>query len=101
MPRTVTSQAEEVEVARAFADAAAAGLAQLQLAAEHATQTARQAALARAARTLNESLDLNRVLVRICQEAAGILGVRLRRTCTSATPRTGCASRPPTACRRR
>jgi diguanylate cyclase (GGDEF)-like protein len=64
----------ELEVARAFADAAEAGLAQLQLAAEHAGQTARQAALARAARTLNETLDLNRVLARICEEAASILG---------------------------
>ena len=67
-------QASELEVARAFADAAEAGLAQLQLAAEYATQTARQAALARAARTLNESLDLNHVLVRMCQEATSILG---------------------------
>ena len=36
-------------------------------------QMAQQAALARAAKSLNESLDLNRVLVRICHEAAGIL----------------------------
>ena len=70
----MTSSADELEVARAFAAAAAAGLAQLRLAEEYATQTARQAALARAARTLNESLDLNRVLVRICQEATSILG---------------------------
>ena len=65
---------QALEVARAFADAAEAGLAQLELAADHAAQTARQAALARAARTLNESLELNRVLVRICEEAASILG---------------------------
>jgi diguanylate cyclase (GGDEF)-like protein len=64
----------EVEVARAFADAAGAGLARLQLAGEHAAMAARQAALARAARTLNESLELNRVLVRICEEANSILG---------------------------
>jgi diguanylate cyclase (GGDEF)-like protein len=64
----------EVEVARAFADAAGAGLARLQPAAEHAAMAARQAALARAARTLNESLELNRVLVRICEEANSILG---------------------------
>ena len=64
----------EVEVARAFADAAGAGLARLQLAGEHAALAARQAALARAARTLNESLELNRVLVRICEEASSILG---------------------------
>jgi diguanylate cyclase (GGDEF)-like protein len=65
---------DDLEVARAFADAAAAGLAQLELAAERAEQTVRQAALARAAHTLNESLELNRVLVRICEEAASILG---------------------------
>ncbi|MDQ5833341.1 MAG: diguanylate cyclase [Actinomycetota bacterium] len=64
----------EVEVARAFADAAGAGLARLQLAGEHAALAARQAALARAARTLNESLELNKVLVRICEEANSILG---------------------------
>ena len=64
----------EVEVARAFADAAGAGLARFQLAGEHAAMAARQAALARAARTLNESLELNRVLVRICEEANSILG---------------------------
>ena len=36
-------------------------------------QTAHQAALARAAKSLNDTLDLNRVLVRICYEAASIL----------------------------
>jgi diguanylate cyclase (GGDEF)-like protein len=66
--------AEEVEVARAFADAAGAGLARLELASDHAAQTARQAALARAARILKESLDLNRVLVRLCEEAKSVLG---------------------------
>ena len=65
--------AEEAEVAGAFAGAAAAGLAQLQLAADHAAQTARQAALARAAKSLNDTLDLNRVLVRICEESTNIL----------------------------
>ncbi len=65
--------AEEVEVAGVFAAAASASLAQTRLAEEHAAQIAQQAALARAAKTLNESLDLNRVLVRICHEAAGIL----------------------------
>jgi diguanylate cyclase (GGDEF)-like protein len=63
----------ELEVAGAFAAAAAASLGQLQLAHDRAAQTARQAALARAAKTLNESLDLNRVLVRICEESASIL----------------------------
>ena len=65
--------AEDLEVARAFATAAGAGLAQLELAAESAARHARQASLTRASRTLSESLDLNRVLVRICEEAARIL----------------------------
>ncbi|HZN90794.1 MAG TPA: diguanylate cyclase [Thermoleophilaceae bacterium] len=64
----------ELEVAQAFAAAAAAGIVQLELAAESAARGRRQAALARAARALSESLDLNRVLVRICEEAASILG---------------------------
>jgi diguanylate cyclase (GGDEF)-like protein len=63
----------EVGVAGSFAAAAAASLAQMRLAEEHAAQVAQQAALARAAKTLNESLDLNRVLVQICSEAASIL----------------------------
>jgi diguanylate cyclase (GGDEF)-like protein len=66
--------ADEVEVARAFADAAGAGLARLELASDHAAQTARQAALARAARILKESLELNRVLVRLCEEAKSVFG---------------------------
>jgi diguanylate cyclase (GGDEF)-like protein len=65
--------AEDLDVARAFATAAGAGLAQFELAAESAARHARQASLTRAARTLSESLDLNRVLVRICEEAARIL----------------------------
>ncbi len=65
--------ADETEVADAFAAAAAASLAQVRLAEEHSAQIARQAALARAAKSLNDSLDLNRVLVRICYEAASIL----------------------------
>jgi diguanylate cyclase (GGDEF)-like protein len=64
---------DELEVALAFAAAAGAGLAQLHLARESSARTARQAALARAAKTLNETLDLNRVLVSICEEAASIL----------------------------
>jgi diguanylate cyclase (GGDEF)-like protein len=63
----------EIGVAGSFAAAAAASLAQMRLAEEHAAQVAQQAALARAAKTLNESLDLNRVLVHICSEAASIL----------------------------
>lgn len=64
---------EEIEVARAFAAAASASLANLRMSGEHAGQIAQQGALARAAKSLNESLDLNRVLVRICHEAASIL----------------------------
>ena len=63
-------QAHELEVAQAFAAAAAAGIAQLELAAETAARGRRRAALARAAQALNESLDLNRVLVRIYEAAA-------------------------------
>jgi diguanylate cyclase (GGDEF)-like protein len=63
----------EIDVGGAFAAAAAASFVQLHLAAERAVQLAQQAALARAAKSLNESLDLNRVLVRICEEAAAIL----------------------------
>ena len=66
-------RAEDIEAATALATAACASLAQTGLAESHAGQIARQDALARAARTLNESLDLNRVLVRICHEAASIL----------------------------
>ncbi|MFL5884196.1 MAG: diguanylate cyclase [Thermoleophilaceae bacterium] len=65
--------AAEVESAAAFASVAGASLAQVQLAEEHAAQVARQSALARAAKALNESLDLTRVLPRICEEAALIL----------------------------
>jgi diguanylate cyclase (GGDEF)-like protein len=63
----------EIGVAGSFAAAAAASLAQMRLAEEHAAQVAQQAALARAAKTLNESLDLNRVLAQICSEATSIL----------------------------
>ncbi len=69
--------AEEAELAEAFVSAATAGLMQLELAAGQAAQTERQAALARAARTLNETLDLNQVLVKICEESARILGAEV------------------------
>ena len=64
---------EEIDVATVFATAASANLTQMRLAEDHAGRSAQQAALAHAATTLNESLDLNRVLVRICHEAATIL----------------------------
>src|SRR5437764_1814075 len=71
-PRTFDEH--ELDAVAAMAETARASLAQLQLAAEHGAQVARQSAIARAAKALNESLDLARVLPRICEEAAGILG---------------------------
>src|SRR6478609_8531442 len=56
----------EVDVAAAFASACGAVLGQTAL-------VAQQAALARAAKTLNESLDLGDVLYAICVEAVRIL----------------------------
>ncbi len=61
------------QAAVTFVSAAAIGLGQVNLLERHAVQTERQAALARAAKALNESLDLARVLPRICDEAAAIL----------------------------
>ena len=63
----------EVDIATAFATACGAVLAQTQLAAEQAARVAQQAALARAAKTLNESLDLSDVLRTICEEAVRLL----------------------------
>jgi diguanylate cyclase (GGDEF)-like protein len=63
----------EVDLARAFADAAAVGLAQLRRSEHLAAWLARQSTLARAAKTLNETLDVSRVLARICEESAQIL----------------------------
>jgi diguanylate cyclase (GGDEF)-like protein len=63
----------EVDIAVAFAGACGALLAQAQLATEQATRVAQQAALARAAKTVNESLDLGDVLRTICEEAARLL----------------------------
>jgi diguanylate cyclase (GGDEF)-like protein len=64
---------EDADLAAAFATAAGAVLAQARLAGEQADRVAQQAALARAAKTLNESLDFADVLQSICQEAARIL----------------------------
>ena len=64
----------EQELAAAFAAAASGALAQVRLADEHAQSVARQAALARAARKLNESLDLPQLLTAICGEAQAIIG---------------------------
>jgi diguanylate cyclase (GGDEF)-like protein len=71
VPRAVTP--EELELAGAFAAAAAASLAQLRATEQHAARTARQEALTRAAKTLNESLDLSTLLARICQEAITVV----------------------------
>lgn len=65
--------AEQLELASAFANAAAAALAQLRVVEEHERQVARQSALTRAAKTLHESLELETLLSRICDEAAAIL----------------------------
>ncbi len=64
---------ERAELAVAFGAAAASGLAQLRLVEEQAARTAQQSALARAAKTLNETLDLPAVLDAICSEARAIL----------------------------
>jgi len=64
---------EEVKITCAFAAAGSAALSQLRLAEEQAQRVAEQSALARAAKTLNESLDLPRTLEAICQEARAIL----------------------------
>jgi diguanylate cyclase (GGDEF)-like protein len=63
----------DLEVAAAFAAACGAVLAQTRLAADQAARAAQQAALARAAKTLNESLDLGDVLHTICEEANRLL----------------------------
>ncbi|MEA2428161.1 MAG: hypothetical protein QOF37_1789, partial [Thermoleophilaceae bacterium] len=65
---------DELTAAAAFAGAAGASLGQVALRDRGSRRSARQAAFARAAKALNESLDLARVLPRICQEAAAILG---------------------------
>jgi diguanylate cyclase (GGDEF)-like protein len=64
----------EIETMASFLAAAGASLGQVAALEQRARETERHAALARAAKALNESLDLARVLPRICDEAAGILG---------------------------
>ncbi len=63
----------DTDLADAFAAAAAAALARLGAAEAQARESARQAALTRAAKTLNESLDLSSLLGRICQEATVVI----------------------------
>ncbi len=62
------------EVATAFADAAAAALDRLRAVEEQARIAHQQQALTRAAKSLNESLDLETVLARICAEAVTVMG---------------------------
>ena len=57
-----------------FVHAATAVLRQLRVTLTHAQQMERQLALTRAAKTLNESLDLETLLGRICHEAITLLG---------------------------
>jgi diguanylate cyclase (GGDEF)-like protein len=64
---------EEVESAAALLAVAGTAVAQASLLEQGARDAERHSALARAAKALNESLDLSRVLPRICQEAAAIL----------------------------
>jgi diguanylate cyclase (GGDEF)-like protein len=64
----------EQELAGAFAAAASGALAQVRLAGEQSSHMAQQSALARAAKTLNENLDLSRLLTTICGEAQAIVG---------------------------
>jgi diguanylate cyclase (GGDEF)-like protein len=63
----------DIELARAFAGAAAAAVGH----GHAADEQARQAALTRAAKALHESLDLETLLTRICREALAILDADL------------------------
>jgi hypothetical protein len=62
-----------LELAVAFAGAASAAFAHQASGAAH-READHHAALARAAKTLNESLDLSTLLTRICHEAAVLIG---------------------------
>ena len=63
-----------LELALAFAGAASAAFAHQAGGDEHRRTARHHAALARAAKTLNESLDLATLLGRICHEAAALIG---------------------------
>jgi diguanylate cyclase (GGDEF)-like protein len=63
----------DIDLAGAFADAAAAAVGH----GRAADEQARQAALTRAAKALHESLDLETLLTRICREALAILDADL------------------------
>jgi diguanylate cyclase (GGDEF)-like protein len=60
-------------LAEVFVNAAAAALERHRTAVTHEARMTRQLALTRAAKTLNESLDLEPLLGRICEEAMGLL----------------------------
>ena len=62
------------KLAEAFAEAAAAAFGHQATGLEHRRAADQHAALARAAKTLNESPDLATLLTRICQEAASVVG---------------------------
>ena len=65
---------EEIALAQVMADVAAIGLARHESNTRHAARAARDAALARAARALNESLDLGTVLDTLVREADAAVG---------------------------
>ncbi len=71
---TGSDEPPDLELAVAFAEAAAAAFAHQATGAEHRQEAHQHAALARAAKTLNESLDLSTLLGRICHEAAALIG---------------------------
>src|SRR5918994_4854060 len=61
------------QLGEVFVNAAAAALGSRRQAETHEARMARQLALTRAAKTLNESLELEPLLNRICEEAMGLL----------------------------
>ena len=66
--------AATLELGIAFAQAATAAFAHQATGLEHRHAADQNGALARAAKTLNESLDLSTLLGRICEEAAVLIG---------------------------
>jgi len=67
------ARAGDEALGEVFVNTAAAALGAVRAVADHEAHTARQLALTRAAKTLNESLDLETLLGRICEEAIGLL----------------------------
>ena len=64
---------DDDQLGEVFVNAAAAALGSRRTAQVHDANLTRQLALTRAAKTLNESLDLEPLLGRICAEATGLL----------------------------